>query len=176
MRAGDIERRLMLGVLIVWAVGVGGAQTVRETALTEDAATPDVTIYPGTDEAAHRLSEGWSHAEGRGERSFRWITELEADVRVELEHIRPMHFSMKAAIPHVHWRRQRIGLFVNARYVTEWQAPDDHYPHVYEATIPATYLHEGLNRITLRMAYRTRIGADHRKLALAVYAIHLRGD
>jgi len=62
---------------------------------------------------------------------------------------------------------------VNNRYVTEWPCPDDHHFHTYEAHIPAALLRQGENRITLRMAYRHRIGDDRRRLALAVDRVTL---
>lgn len=120
-----------------------------------------------------QLGYGWSRPEHGLGRRFRWISELEADIWVDVPHVGDRVFSMTAAIPHLHWRRQRIGLFVNNRYVTEWPAPDDAAFHEYRADLDGRLLEPGRNRITLRMAYRTRIGRDSRRLALAVEAIAL---
>ncbi len=131
-----------------------------------------LNIGAGADEEA--LGFGWGSGEPVGGRRARWINRLEGDVRVHLEEPRDLVFRLTASIPHLDWRRQRIGLFINGRFVKDWQAADDHHFHDYTARIPATYFNEGDNRITLRMAYRTRIGRDPRDLALAVDTIELR--
>ena len=120
------------------------------------------------------LGFGWSRAEHVGGHRFRWITHLEGDVWAELSAPTDLTFTFTAMIPHLDWRRQRIGLFVNNRFVTDWQAPDDHHFHTYETDIPSAFMKEGRNRITLRMAYKTRIGQDSRRLSLAVDMMELR--
>lgn len=131
-----------------------------------------LNIGGGADEDA--LGFGWSRPENVGGYRFRWIIHLEGDVWVDLDSVRDVSLHIKAAIPHLDWRQQRIGLFVDGRFVTDWQAPQNHLYQEYAVDIPAAYLKEGRNRLTFRMAYRTRIGRDSRKLALAVDSIELR--
>jgi hypothetical protein len=99
---------------------------------------------------------------------------MEADVWLSLDQARDLQLHMQAAAAWVDWRKQRIGLFVNHRYVTEWAGPDDHRFQAYETLVPSRYWVVGRNRMTLRMAYQYRIGKDSRKLALAVDRIELR--
>lgn len=135
---------------ILWSLNVGG----------------------GADEEL--LGYGWSRAEYVGGYRYRWITRLEGDVWVNIEKPQDGVLQFDAAIPHVTWRRQRIGLFVNGRFVRDWQAPDHHHFHTYMADVPVSLIKEGRNRLTLRMAYKTRIGRDSRNLALAVNTMELR--
>ena len=131
-----------------------------------------LNIGGGADEEA--LGFGWSRQEYVGGYRFRWMTRLEGDLWVHVDQPGDLSLRLVAAIPHLDWRRQRIGLFVNGRFVTDWQAPDDHLFHAYEADIPASLIKDGENRLTFRTAYRTRIGRDSRRLALAVDTIELR--
>ena len=119
--------------------------------------------------AEMELGFGWS----RGESGHRWITRAEADLWFDLPAARELTFRLEAAVPYLHWRRQRIGLYVNGRWVAEWLAADDPEFHDYTVAVPATYFVEGRNRLTLRMAYTTHIGRDQRLLALAVRTVTL---
>jgi hypothetical protein len=115
------------------------------------------------------LGFGWS----RGESEHRWITRAEADLWFDLPAARELTFRLQAAVPYLHWRRQRIGLYVNGRWVAEWPAADDPEFHDYTVVVPAAYVVAGRNRLTLRMAYTTHIGRDQRLLALAVRTVTL---
>lgn len=149
-------------------VGVGFGSVMAES-------PPSVAVLDlgrAGDDAS--LGYGWSVRESMKGRSFRWVNRMEADIWLSLDQPQNLMLHMEAAVAWLDWRKQRIGLFVNNRYVTEWAGPDDHPFKTYEAFVPADYWVAGRNRLTLRMAYETRIGQDSRKLSLAVDRIELR--
>lgn len=120
-------------------------------------------------ESDRGLGFGWSHAERHRDGAFRWIEHMEADIWTEQVHLPgDLQFRMEAAVAHLSWRRQRVGLFINNRLIHEWVSPDDHLFHEYAYMVPSDVWRIGRNRITLRAAYRTRIGRDRRYLTLAV--------
>lgn len=127
------------------------------------------SINPGDEEATPLLGFGWSYAEG----NHRWVTELEADIYVDLETPENLTIHIKMAVAYLAWRNQRVGLFINNRYVGEWAGPEDAESHSYEMMIPKRFWQAGTNRITLRSAYTARIGEDRRRLALRVERIEL---
>lgn len=137
-------------------------------------AAPVYLLDVGRSDDEGYLGYGWSRPEGAHGQSFRWIDRFEADVWLPLTEPADLRLSVRAWAAWVEWRRQRIGLFVNNRYVTEWPGPDDAKSYEYEALVPEEYWVAGTNRLTLRMAYRVRLGKDSRKLALAVEQIELR--
>ena len=147
------------------------------TAPTAAAQSADHVVWsvqpgePGSDES---LGFGWGDPERHTPPSFRWIHHLEGDVRADIDVVDEYEFNLHAGVAHLSWRRQRIALYVNHRYVTEWMAPDDHHVHDYTTVIPARYFNEGENKITLRAAYRTALGGSRREYAVAVHSIELR--
>ncbi len=164
---------LFLGLVCLMMVGgIACAHADEENSVHEPDPIWSVNVGGGEDDAV--LGVGWSRREYIAGRRSRWMIRMEGDIWVELEKTPDMTVHFTAAIPHLDWRRQRIGLFVNNRFLTDWQAPDDHHFHEYTAHVPAAYLREGTNRLTYRVAYRTRIGRDSRPLALAVDTIELR--
>ena len=154
--------RLLYRVLLV--VGVG---TATPAAQADGMPVRELVLH--AERAEMELGFGWS----RGESSHRWVSRAEADLWFDLSAAGDMTFSLQAGVPYLHWRRQRIGLYVNGRWVAEWVAADDPEFHVYTVAVPAAYFVEGRNRLTLRMAYRTHIGRDHRLLALSVRSVIL---
>jgi hypothetical protein len=150
--------------IVLLAVGVGAVPAGARAA-----GMPVRELVLDGERLPMELGFGWSRAEP----ALRWITHAEADLWFDLEAVRDLTFQLRAAVPYLHWRRQRIGLYVNGRWVAEWPAPDDPAFHDYTAEVPAAVLAEGRNRLTLRLAYRTRIGQDRRLLALAVHAMTL---
>ncbi len=155
LRVGSI---LLAG--IVWGGGAATAVSAGAELIHE--------IVPGAVAEADWIGRGWSHAETNPERTFRWMIAMEADLYWDWTEPEAVTLTLITGIAHQPYRRQRIGLFINNRYVTEWLAKDDSAFHAYTTAVPAVYWQSGPNRITLRAAYTTRLGADRRSLAVAV--------
>jgi len=131
-----------------------------------------VAIGGGADDAY--VGFGWSRPDRYGPVRMRWTTELDADVAVHLSgEGTPYAVEIEAIAPVLNWRDQRMALFVNHRYVMEWVFHRDPVWMTCRALVPAHYWREGPNVITLRAAYRTRIGRDSRSLALGVQRLAL---
>ena len=72
------------------------------------------------------------------------------------------------------WRRQKVSVVLNDRFVGEFLCEHDPSFHVYCLPVPVSCLKVGKNRLVFRMAYRESLGKDPRELALAVDAIELK--
>jgi hypothetical protein len=113
--------------------------------------------------------------EGDGERTFRWIKRLEADVWFDLKETAALELEVTAAPLFLGHRRQNIGVYVNNGFLVEWVCPPRPGYAAYRAPVPAGLLREGRNRLTLRLGYKRRLGdGEDRELALAVDRIELR--
>lgn len=133
-----------------------------------------IEILLGESSSDHLVGAGWGLAEQHTPPPFRWLLHLEGDIEVELDVAQDLALEWVGAAAHLSWRRQRIALYVNNRYVAEWGMPDDAEFHAFQAEIPARYWLEGTNRLTWRAAYRTRLGRSQREFAFAIHSIVLR--
>jgi hypothetical protein len=139
------------------------------TATSTNGLVIEVTAPP----ANVQLGFGWSQPERNEHFSFVWIKHLEADIWVTLDSSSVREIEIKAVPFYLDDRRQRIGLFVNERFIAEWVCPYHARWTLdsYTARIPEGCLISGRNRITLRMSYRA---GQREEYALAVNSITLR--
>lgn len=114
-----------------------------------------LVIDVGEERAPAQLGFGWGQPERNDERSFAWIRHLEADLWVQIEAPGAAEIEVLAAPYYVPDRRQKLGLFVNDRFVAEWTFAHREGWHFesLRAHIPKGYLKAGRNRITLRTSY-----------------------
>lgn len=133
-------------------------------------------INIGTAEDEPHLGEafGWSRGEKSSGVRFRWIKHLEADLYFNASGPQELEATFRAAPNYLNWQRQRVALFVNLNFVSEWICPDKADFEDYTAMIPEKFIKKGRNRITFRMGYRKRHSYDKRELSLAMAHLHLR--
>lgn len=162
--------RVMFTWLVLWAVSVGADDPVMPVPRAGD-----IHLNIGeTGDAEGQLGFGWSRREhGHGE-TFRWMEHLEADAMFALERRSDLEVWIHAAPLYLNWKRQRFGLYMNGRFVAEETMPHDHHARVYRFDVPAQYVVDGANTLTLRAGYRRRIGRERRELSLAVRSILIR--
>ncbi len=147
---------------------------------SEDPAMPDprpgdIRLNIGaTDESEGQLGFGWSRREHVRDETFRWMEHLEADATFELERDSDLEVWIDAAPLYLNWRKQQFGLYLNGRFIAEQVMPHDHLSRVYLFHVPARFVREGTNSLTLRAGYRHRVGRERRELALAVRSILIR--
>jgi hypothetical protein len=135
---------------------------------------PIVRISWGAGQDESWVGYGWGKPDRYGPERIRWMVELEGDIN--LPHPVPVQrmFLRIDAIPaYVDWRRQRVGVFVNERYVGEARFRDEPVFHTFTFEVPSRYWRKDNNVITLRAAYKFRIGQDSRKLALGLKSLSL---
>jgi hypothetical protein len=133
----------------------------------------DVVLDPGEFRIRPQLGFGWSRPEKKGQRNFRWISHLEADLSFRWDSTAPAEVWLEAAPLYLRYRRQAIALYINHRLAAEWVCPARPGFGLYHARVPAGLLRAGDNLLTLRMAYRKK-GEGLRELSLAVDRILLR--
>ena len=150
-------------VLLAGSIGAAGAEPAV------------ILIDAGARSAEGSLGFGWSQREKDRERTFQWIERLEADVWFEVAAPAPMQLRVVAAPQYMGWRRQRVGLILNDRYLGEFLCEHDPGFHESILPVPAELLTAGRNRLVLRMAYQESLGRDPRELALAVDLMELKG-
>ncbi|NCC53117.1 MAG: hypothetical protein EOM20_18150 [Spartobacteria bacterium] len=136
----------------------------------------EIIIYPGISEYEQWLGFGWSRHERHPEGMVRWISHMEADISFVPEKSADLRMELKAAPLYVSWRRQRVGFYINGRYLTDWLCPAGPELTDFVTTIPADMLTAGTNTLTLRMAYRLSIPPDERKLSLLVHTLRLTSE
>ncbi len=138
------------------------------------AAATNVVIDIGQEEPGAELGRGWGRREQDPERTFIWMRRLEADVWVELHTEDAAEIVVRAAPLFVPRRAQRIGLYVNGRFIAQWDCPhvDQWRFEDYTAEIGPGILKSGRNRITLRAGYC--LGEDGAGRAVAVDRIEIR--
>lgn len=113
-----------------------------------------ITLKMGEPEFGNALGYGWGEPRFSGtSASMRWITHMEGEVSLPLESPASMSFFMKARPRYVSWRRQSVGLWVNGRFVDQWECPDEPSYHIYTTDIPERFLRSGINRLILRCGY-----------------------
>ena len=135
----------------------------------------EVSIDLADPAVADNLGFGWSRAERGRSGRFRWITSLEADVRMEVgTSPSPREVTIDAAPFYLPWRQQIVGVYVNRRFVDEFLCVATNAYRDYTVTVPAAYWVAGTNLLTLRMGYRESVGGDTRDFALAVRRIKIR--
>ncbi|HBA85002.1 MAG TPA: hypothetical protein DCZ95_12980 [Verrucomicrobia bacterium] len=154
----------MAGLLLCAAVGWGSP------------ASSGVLIDVGAPPSESSLGFGWSKREKDSERTFQWIDRMEADVWFELAAPAAMRLYVTAAPQYMGWRRQKVGVILNDRYLGEFLCEHNPSFQVYDLPVPSEYLLAGKNRLVLRMAYRESLGRDPRELALAVDAVELKPE
>jgi hypothetical protein len=138
-------------------------------------AAPLWSVELGTENDAAVLGFGWGdRGQVRGE-PIRWVDRLEADVTFESVGGGDREVVVRAALAPVHWRRHRIGAWVNNQFVGEIPSPRDGRYYDYRFLVSEKLLREGGNTLTLRMAYRIRIGAPIHRFSLAIHRIDLYG-
>jgi hypothetical protein len=136
-------------------------------------AAPLWSVELGTENDAAVLGFGWGdRGQVRGE-SVRWVDRLEADVIFESVGGGDREIVVRAAQEPVHWRRHRIGVWVNNQYVGEMPTSKDRRFIDYRFLVTENLLREGENTLTLRMAYRIRIGEPKYRFSLAINRIDL---
>jgi len=136
----------------------------------------DIIIYPGLSDHELWLGYGWSNQEKHPEGMVRWISHMEADLYFVPEKLEDLHMKLRAAPLYVSWRQQKIGVYINGTYLTEWLCPAHPDLEDYRTTLPSEMLKEGTNTITLRMGYRLRLPPDSRELSLLVHGLQLTGE
>ena len=134
----------------------------------------DVHLDLGSVETQPLLGRGWSTAERSGSDSYRWMNAVEADVTIEANGDGPADLWIRARPQYLPYTRQRVAVYVNGRFVSEWTCPRDVHFAAHRFPIPAGFLEAGINRLTLRAAYRKSVGPDTRRLSLCVDRILLR--
>lgn len=139
-----------------------------------NAGAAELMIDAGIPEAREHLGYGWGGDErARGGR-FAWIKELEGDVWFDLDSVADTEIVIRAVPYYVATKKQRVGLYINNRFVDEWICRHNSkwsYDS-YTIAVPAKFLQQGRNRMTLRMGYHAR--SNRRFHALAVESIVIR--
>lgn len=135
--------------------GFGWLATVAIFLAATAALGDSLVIDAGEDGAPAGFGFGWGRPERNNERSFVWIRHLEADLWVQIATPGAAEIEVLAAPYYVPDRRQKLGLFVNDRFVAEWTFAHREGWHFesLRAHIPKGYLKAGRNRITLRTSY-----------------------
>jgi hypothetical protein len=134
----------------------------------------DVYLDLGSEAAQPSLGRGWSVAERSGRNSYRWMNGLEADLTVTVKDGGPADLWIRARPLYLTYTRQRVAVYVNGGFVSEWTCPRDIDFAVHCVHIPAGSLKAGANQVTLRAAYRKAVGSDKRRLSLCVDRFLLR--
>lgn len=130
-------------------------------------------LHMGARDGADFLGFGWSHYE-RGDRSYRWMQHLEADVFFDLEETANAVLWLEAAPKYLNWKQQRIGLYMNGRFIGQRDLPMGPDFAVYQFAVPEEALRTGKNRLILRAGYRVEPASrDSRELSVAVSRIVL---
>jgi len=110
----------------------------------------------GEDDVPAEFGFGWDRFERNNERSFAWVRHhMEADVWIDYDSAAAAKFEILAAAYYQPRRRQSLGLYVNDRFVAEWefQHGEEWLFETFNCVIPPGVLKSGRNRITLRMGY-----------------------
>jgi hypothetical protein len=128
----------------------------------------------GAEDDAAVAAYGWSAPGEVRQRSVRWVDGMEADLVVSLAQPADLELVIEAAQEPVHWRRHQLGVYVNNRFVVALRSPNHGQYHVYRTTVPAAFWRDGENRLTLRMAYRIRIGEPEYRFGFAVDQVFLQ--
>ena len=157
----------------VWGAGPCGPATVPG-AFAGEARAGDILYDIGSMAPRPRLGFGWAGAERAGGRTYRWTRHLEADIGFAVKSLRRAELWIEAKPLYLAYRRQVVAVYVNARYVGEWVCRDAPVFGAYRMDLPEGVLRVGENTLTLRTAYRKRIGNDSRELALCVDRILFR--
>ncbi len=134
-----------------------------------------IVIDIGSPETTELRGYGWHHRNERsGDDTFTWIRGKEADLTIILEEAQSYELEIDAYPFYYEGIRQRVAVFMNNNYVDEWVCHND--PDwiffSYSTIIPARYVRDGENILTLRMDYQSHHG--ERGYALAVSRIALR--
>lgn len=137
---------------------------------------PELSLDMGTRavKTVH-LRRGWSSPEGVPGRRINWTNRIEADILVSLGPTADRDVEVTAFPFYLQGKRQRAGLFVNHRFVGDWEYADEPAFETHHIHVPATYWKEGENILTLRTGYTGRNpGRDRRKLGLQVDSLVIR--
>ena len=134
----------------------------------------DIFLNIGSSSTKTNLGYGWGRGERHGEMNMRWVRRLEADVKFHVDEATDMDVWVSAAPITIEGLRQNFGMFINNRYVTEWECPDEPAMHDYHAEVPAQFFRKGENVLTLRMGHLRVPPGDQRYLSLAVDKILCR--
>jgi len=134
----------------------------------------DLRFDIGSMQVKPHLGFGWSVAEQVGPRTYRWINHLEADVHFSVPAARDGEIWLDAKPLYLPYRRQTVALYINSQYVGQWICGDDPVFTWHRLPVTASLLNAGDNTLTIRTAYRTRIGTDSRELSLCVDTILIR--
>lgn len=114
-------------------------------------------IDVGSERESAAFGFGWWRREGNSERTFRWIRfHREADVWLTVAEDPGATKIEIMAAPYFHpRRRQRLALYVNDRFIAQWEFPHetDWVFHALESAAPPGIFRRGRNRITLRTGY-----------------------
>lgn len=153
-------------VKTLWALGWISA--VVASARAEVIADIDV----GSEGETAAFGFGWWRQERNPERTFRWIRfHREADVWLAMAGDPGATRIEIVAAPYFHRRRrQRLALYVNDRFIAQWEFPHgtDWVFRTLESAAPPGVFQRGRNRITLRAGYLGEKG-----YALAVERIRI---
>ena len=138
----------------------------------ERSSDPDVLLL----DLGHReinqehLGYGWSSPEKIAGRFISWTNRLEADIRVSPGAVANREVRI-LSVPLPHGKRnQRIGLYVNHRFVGEWVIPFEQQELTWQGCpVPAAFWREGENILTFRVAHLSKPASrDKRRLGLKV--------
>ena len=120
------------------------------------------------------LRRGWSIPEGIPGRLVNWTNRMEADIEVALAAPADREVEVTAVPFFIMGRRQRAGLFVNNRFAGDWVYGEQPGFETHRVRVPAALWKEGVNVLTLRVAYIGRNkGHERRKLGLKVDSVSI---
>lgn len=172
-RAGKARVRIRLAkrTSIRYETGMRQVLTACLLLLAAGAAVAEenpLLVDIGTEQEGIECGYGWGYPEHDGERSFAWIRQVEADLWIDIEQPAAAMFEMSAVPYYLPKKFQRIGLYINNRFITEWDCPHLYAWQfgTYRGAVPSDVFVRGRNRITLRLGYLA--DADGREYALAV--------
>jgi hypothetical protein len=161
---------LIFGIPLLF-FGLGASTYSEEISWPADNGAALLNLNVGTRPAEPYLTHGWSQNEGDAKIPFRWIRELEADVIFPVEDPGPATLWVHAQPLYLNWKQQKVGVYLNGRYLGSWDYPLEPGYRINRLEIPGKALVSGENRLTLRMGYRSRFKYDSRELALGVHRI-----
>lgn len=172
---GTDSRSTVLQVAVMIIVGWSGVGSPAfADAFPANVVAGDVHLDLGLEETQPMLGRGWSVVERDGSDSYQWMNALEADVTLDVKDAGPADFWIRARPQYLPYTRQRVALYVNGRFVSEWTFPLDIRFAVHRFPVPEGFLRAGVNQLTFRAAYRKSVGADTRRLSLCVDQVLLR--
>lgn len=137
------------------------------------AGAEELRLDIGTMAPKPHLGFGWGLSERSGGHQFRWIKNLEADIRIEVVSPRDAELVLRARPQYLPYTRQTVSVLLNGKYVGEWVCPDHPGYATYRMSLPAPCWKPGKNILTFRMAYRKQVGPDRRELSLCVDTVTL---